>query len=264
MVMTNAGFDGTVNEAQYAAMWAVGGKDGVDSQAAWLVTAGTGRQVAVAAQSGWAFAKGVASRESVGLTLNLSTPTNGQYFLIARHIDWTSNAVTLVALAGPTTTTTTPTAAPYDLSGVVGRVTTPGSVYDQPLAWAWVNSANTTVTIFDLRLFGDRVYGTPTAGASFTFTAVSNKLSKRDGVIIYNLAGVYAASPSNGSVVATLPLGFRPPGSQIVYGYGAAVVGVAFNPVTFRVDGSNGNVQIYGIPAGTIADVVGFIVFPEQ
>lgn len=264
MAMTNAGFDGTVNEAQYAAMWAVGGKDGVDSAAAWAVTAGTGRQVSVAAQSGWAFAKGVASRESVALTLNLSTPTNGQFFLIARHVDWTSNAVTLVALAGPTTTTTTPTNQPYDLSGVSGRAVTPGSVYDQPLAWAWVNSVNTTVTIFDLRLLADRVYGTPTAGASFAFSASSNKLSKRDGVVIFNLAGVYSTSPSNGSVVATLPLGFRPPGGQVVYGSGAAVVGVAFSSVTFRTDGTNGTIQIYGIPAGTIADVVGTIVFPEQ
>src|SRR5690606_5695582 len=29
----------------------------------------------------------------------------------------------------------------------------PGVIYDQVLAWAWVNSVNTTVTIFDLRAF---------------------------------------------------------------------------------------------------------------
>lgn len=151
MAMANAGFDGTVTEADYAYMWAVGGQDGVESAAAWKVTQGTGRQISCAAQSGRAFAKGVVSKDTAANLVSLSTPVNGGWFLIVRHIDWTANTSTVVALAGATTSTTTPTAPPTDYSLVTGMSTTPGATYDQPLSWAWVRSSDTTMVLFDLR-----------------------------------------------------------------------------------------------------------------
>lgn len=151
MAMANAGFDGTVTEADYAYMWAVGGQDGVESAAAWKVTQGTGRQISCAAQSGRAFAKGVVSKDTAANLVSLSTPTNGGWYLICRHIDWTANTVTVIALTGPTTTTTAPTAPPADYSGVTGMSAAPGATYDHPLAWAWVRSSDTTMVLFDLR-----------------------------------------------------------------------------------------------------------------
>jgi hypothetical protein len=151
MAMANAGFDGTVTEADYAYMWAVGGQDGVESAAAWKVTQGTGRQISCAAQSGRAFAKGVVSKDTAANLVSLSTPTNGGWYLICRHIDWTANTVTVIALTGPTTTTTLPTVPPVDYSSVTGMASSPGATYDHPLAWAWVRSSDTTMVIFDLR-----------------------------------------------------------------------------------------------------------------
>lgn len=151
MALTNSGFDGTVNEAQYANMWALGGVDGVSSSGAWAVTQGTGRQVSVAAQSGYAFARGVLSISSAAITANLGTPTNGQWYLIVRRIDWATNTVSVVAIPHTTTTTTVPTVAPGTFPTFNDN---PGVLYDHKLSWAWVTSVNTTVTLFDLRTLG--------------------------------------------------------------------------------------------------------------
>lgn len=153
MSLSNAGFDGTVTELPFAYMWGVGaGDDAVESSAAWAVTQGTGRQVSVAAQSGYAFGHGVLSKETSAAILQaLSTPAAGGWFLICRHIDWTTNTVSIVALTGPTSSTTIPTVAPANYSGVSGMSTSPGVTYDQPLAWAWVRSTDTTMALFDLR-----------------------------------------------------------------------------------------------------------------
>jgi len=148
MALTNSGFDGTVTEAAWANMSALTDVDAVESSAAWAVTAGTGRQVSTAAQSGFAFAKGVLSKDTAAILTNLSTPVNGQWFLIVRHIDWATNGVTVTAVAHTTTTTTVPTIPPTTFPVLDA---TPGVLYDQPLAWAWVRSTDTTVTLFDLR-----------------------------------------------------------------------------------------------------------------
>lgn len=150
MAMTNAGFNGTVDEAQFSRMMAIGSGEGVDSTAAWAVTQGTGRQVSVAAQNGWAFAAGVVSRETVALALTVPTPTQGAWHVVVRNINWSTDTVTIALRAGATLGSITPPAfPPATLPGTVVR--NPGVSYDQPLAWAFVNSANTTLTIFDLR-----------------------------------------------------------------------------------------------------------------
>lgn len=154
MVMTNAGFDGTVDEQQFARMMYIGAGDGVDVAGAWAVTQGSGRQVSVAAQSGWAFAAGVVSRETVALTTSVPTPTQGAWHLVVRRIDWTAgtttSGVSIALVAGVTTSTTTaPSMPPATFPG--GLNVNPGTLYDQPLAWVFVQSVNTTLTIFDAR-----------------------------------------------------------------------------------------------------------------
>jgi len=149
MALTNSGFDGTVTEAACAQMSALTDVDAVESAAAWAVTQGTGRQVSTAAHSGFAFAKGVLSKDTAAILTNLSTPVNGQWFLIVRHIDWATNGVTVTAVAHDVTTTTVPTVAPTTFPTIDNN---PGVLYDQKLAWAWVRSTDTTVTLFDLRI----------------------------------------------------------------------------------------------------------------
>lgn len=148
MVMTNKGFNGTVDEAAFAFMGRIGMAEGVESPAAWAVTQGAGRQVSVAAQSGWAFGEGVVSKETVALTASLGTPTNGQWYLIVRRINWATDTVTIVAIPHTVTGTTVPTTAP---AGLPTMSSTPGTEWDQKLAWAWVRSTDTTMFLVDLR-----------------------------------------------------------------------------------------------------------------
>lgn len=150
MSLVNKGFDGTVTEADFAMMMFIGAAEGVESAAAWKVTQGTGRQVSCAADDGWAFAAGVVSKDDSGpLTKSLSTPIDGQWFLVVRRINWATNTVTLEAVAGAPTSTTTPTAPPSAYPSINRD---PGVLFDQPLAWAWVRSSDTSMVLFDLRL----------------------------------------------------------------------------------------------------------------
>lgn len=149
MTLVNRGFDGKVNEADFSRMQAILGAEGVDGAAAWAVTQGTGRQVSVAASAGYAAAAGVVSKDDAGPILAaLSTPASGQWFLIVRRIDWSSHTVTVVVIAHTTTSTTIPTLPPTTYPTMSS---TAGTQYDQPLAWAWARSSDTTVAIFDLR-----------------------------------------------------------------------------------------------------------------
>lgn len=150
MALTNKGFNGTVEEADFARMFGIGGTDGVDGSGSWAVTQGSGRQTSTAAQNGWAFAKGVISKDTAAITTNLGTPTNGQWYLIVRRINWSTDTVSVVAIAHTTTSTTVPAATAFP--GTYPTMsTTPGTEWDQVLAWAWVRSTDTTMVIADLR-----------------------------------------------------------------------------------------------------------------
>lgn len=201
--MTNSGFDGTVNESQYARMWELGGVDAVEDSTAWQVVQGTGRQVSVDGNKS-AFAKGIISYSAGTLTASLTTPTNGQWFLIVRRIDWSNNSVSLAAIPHSTTTTTTPGAAPTTYPAYNDD---PGALYDHFLAWAWVNSVNTTVTIFDLRklplveresgrLIQSRLPGgSPFATAVGSFTTNALASTATQTVSITYPAGRFTAAP---------------------------------------------------------------------
>lgn len=149
MAWTNWGFDGTINEAQWAQMAGLLGNDYVAAgNSDCLVTAVPGaRSVSVAA--GTLYGDGVVSVNSGPETVAMTTPVNGQWYVIALRRTWATNTAALVAIAGATTSTTTPTAPPTSLPTLN---TNKGVLTDQPIAWAWCNSANTTVVIFDMRL----------------------------------------------------------------------------------------------------------------
>lgn len=149
MAWTNVGFDGTINEAQWSALAGLLGNGYVAAgNGDCLVTAVPGaRSVSVAAGS--LYGDGVLSTNSGAETVAMTTPVNGQWYVIALRRTWATNTAALVAIAGATTTTTTPTAPPTSFPTLNTNV---GVLTDQPIAWAWCNSANTTVVVYDIRL----------------------------------------------------------------------------------------------------------------
>lgn len=149
MAWTNWGFDGTINEAQWAQMAGLLGNDYVAAgNGDCLVTAVPGaRSVSVAA--GTLYGDGVVSVNDGAETVAMTTPVNGQWYVIALRRTWATNTAALVAIAGATTSTTTPTAPPTSFPTLN---TDKGVLTDQPIAWAWCNSANTTVVVYDIRM----------------------------------------------------------------------------------------------------------------
>jgi len=149
MAWTSVGFDGTITEIQWAGLAGLLGNGYVAAgNGDCLVTAvGGARQVSIAAGS--LYGDGVLSTNSGAETVALTTPTNGQWYVIALRRTWATNTAALVAIAGATTTTTTPTAPPTSFPTLNTNV---GVLTDQPIAWAWCNSANTTVVVYDIRL----------------------------------------------------------------------------------------------------------------
>lgn len=148
MAWTNWGFDGTINEAQWSQMAGLLGNDYVAAGATdCVVTAVAGaRSVSVAA--GTLYGDGVVSVNSAPEVVAMTTPVNGQWYVIALRRTWATNVSALVAIAGATTSTSTPTAPPTSFPTLN---TQPGVLTDQPIAWAWCNSANTNVVIYDIR-----------------------------------------------------------------------------------------------------------------
>ena len=149
MAWTSVGFDGTINEAQWASLAGLLGNDYVAAgNGDCVVTAVPGaRSVSVAAGS--LYGDGILSTNSGPETVAMTTPVNGQWYVIALRRTWATNTAALVAIAGATTTTTTPTAPPTSFPTLN---TNKGVLTDQPIAWAWCNSANTTVVVYDIRL----------------------------------------------------------------------------------------------------------------
>lgn len=148
MAWTSVGFDGTITEIQWAGLSSLLGNGYVAAgNGDCAVTAvGGARQVSVAAGS--LYGDGVLSTNSGAETLSLTTPTNGQWYLVCLRRTWATNSVALVAVAGATTSTSTPTTVPTSYPTINTNV---GVLTDQPIAWAWCNSADLSVVVSDLR-----------------------------------------------------------------------------------------------------------------
>lgn len=156
MALTHAGFDGKFGEADLARMMRATTLDAVGGQDDFAPYAGAGRSVNFAA--GFATACGVGTLSTAVENLALPTPTGGQWHLLVRRIDWqpAGGTVSLLAIAHTTTAASpVPTAPPTTYPA--GLKTTPGVQYDQLLGWAWVNSANTTVYVWDLRRYPEHM-----------------------------------------------------------------------------------------------------------
>jgi hypothetical protein len=226
MALTNSGFDGTVTEAAWANMSALADADAVESSAAWAITQGTGRQVSTAAHSGYAFARGVLSKDTSAILTGLGTPVDGQWFLICRHINWSTNAVTVVAVAHSTTSTTIPTVAPSTFPTIDNN---PGVLYDQKLGWAWVRSTDTTVTLFDLRMMRaeDRVVAleatkTPRPNLILNSTFQINQRAYVSAAVL--ASGVYGFDRwKSGAAGTTLTFTAAPAGQALTVNSGGVI-----------------------------------------
>jgi len=149
MAWTNVGFDGTINEAQWSQMAGLLGNGYVAAGNGDCVVRAVPGARSVSVAAGSLYGDGVVSTNSGAETVAMTTPVNGQWYVIALRRTWATNTAALVAIAGATTTTTTPTAPPTSFPTLNTNV---GVLTDQPIAWAWCNSANTTVVVYDIRL----------------------------------------------------------------------------------------------------------------
>jgi microcystin-dependent protein len=148
MTWTNWGFDGTINEAQWSQMAGLLGNGYVAADASSCVTTAVPGARSVSVSAGTLYGDGIVSVNSAAKTVAMTTPVNGQWYLIALRRTWATNSVELVAIAGATTTTATPATVPTSYPTINS---TPGVLTDQPISWAWCNSANLTVIVSDLR-----------------------------------------------------------------------------------------------------------------
>lgn len=175
MAQTSWGFDGTINEAQWSEMAGLLGNGYVAADSASCVVTAVPGARSVSVSAGTLYGDGIVTVLDDAETVAMTTPVNGQWYVIALRRTWATNSTALVAIAGATTTTSTPTAPPSTLPTLNAD---PGVLTDQPIAWGWCNSANTTVVVYDMRQFPvrrmpltvannvvrDGIFQTPTQG----------------------------------------------------------------------------------------------------
>lgn len=148
MTITGSGFDGSVDEVQFARLMTLAGvRYSIATPNDYVATPVNGTR-AVSFSAGNAYAAGVLAENNAAVTVPLLTPAAGQWSLLVLRRDWVANTCKLVAIDGATTSTVTPTAAPV---GSTIKTVGPGNVDDQPLYWAWVQNASTAVILYDIR-----------------------------------------------------------------------------------------------------------------
>lgn len=150
MAQTSWGFDGTINEAQWSEMAGLLGNGYVAADSASCVVTAVPGARSVSVSAGTLYGDGIVTVLDAAETVAMTTPVNGQWYVIALRRTWATNSTALVAIAGATTSTSTPTAPPSTLPTLNAD---PGVLTDQPIAWGWCNSANTTVVVYDMRQF---------------------------------------------------------------------------------------------------------------
>lgn len=255
MAITGVGFDGSVDEVQFARLMSLAGvRYAVASPADLAATSVPGvRSVSIAA--GTALGAGVHATSTSPVVLPLPTPTAGQWHVIALRRDWSANSCVLVSVPGETTSSAIPAGVPASLPAMQASA---GTVDDQPLCWAWVNVTTTSVLLFDLRALtasarlasleqaGVLVTGTTLAyDANVTLGAGCSLVKTGQGIVTLTFTANRSAGFSTNSGVAVVPAGFRPP--NIIY-FGGASFGSG-SPVAFSLD-PNGIVLAMQATAG--------------
>lgn len=143
MTISSIGYAGTVNDAQWAKMVSRVGPAlmSVDNYSAFRVTAAAGtRTVRVAA--GGASAAGIYDVSDAAVNITLGSVASGvRWDLIVLRRTWATKATTIVAIPGGSSKV------------IPSRNTTPGGVFDQPLALVRVTAGSTVIQeVVDLRV----------------------------------------------------------------------------------------------------------------
>lgn len=159
----------------------------------------------VTVDAGTACAYGVRVTNDAPISQALAAPSSGgAWYLMALRFSWSAKTVTLQALPGPTTgATTAPTDIPTSMPATLAN--TLGTSWDMPLAWVFVNSANATATIFDVRmrvsnalLFGRTLQSLKVLGQQFVLVAGLTMPSYADGITYrWTNAGAWRAWDSD-------------------------------------------------------------------
>lgn len=159
MAITSVGYDGTVDEVQWATMVpAVGSSQyGVAQSFAWQVRAGTNPgQINIDEGSGW----GSGVYDTVTGTTSLtqtSLPSSGtRWDLVAMRRDWTPpNGVSQFVIIKGTSAKQLPSdQTPSNSASTTGRNVEPGVVDDQPIALVqWTAGKSLPTAIIDLRVW---------------------------------------------------------------------------------------------------------------
>lgn len=149
MAISSAGYAGTVNDVQWAAMSRYFGRGYSVRNAAALACTQVGTTKTFSLAAGEFYGSGVTDTSDSAVTVAPTVPASGgQWSLIVARRVWATKLTTLVALAAATTTTSMPTAAP---TAYPAMNTTPGVSDDQPLWWVWVNAGSTVTLMVDVR-----------------------------------------------------------------------------------------------------------------
>lgn len=200
MAQTSWGFDGTINEAQWSEMAGLLGNGYVAADSASCVVTAVPGARSVSVSAGTLYGDGIVTVLDAAETVAMTTPVNGQWYVIALRRTWASNSTALVAIAGATTSTSTPTAPPSTLPTLNAD---PGVLTDQPIAWGWCNSANTTVVVYDMRLLPMRTQPVSISSdserlAKFPAPVQGNQVWRNDLGAVQTYFGAYDASTNTG------------------------------------------------------------------
>lgn len=102
---------------------------------------------------GSAVAHGVRVRNDAALPQNITAPGSGSgWYLLVLRRDWAAKTVSIVALAGATSGSTTTPPAPPPVFPASLQNSAGSAQADQPLAWVGASSVSTTLTLFDARV----------------------------------------------------------------------------------------------------------------
>ena len=149
MAFTSIGYDGTVNERQWAELVPNAGAStyGVKGAGDLKVTAVPGQPLMVSAAAGTAWGHGVIDTEVANTTITCDSITSGvRWDLIAVRRDWQPLA------GGPTALVKVTGSADQAIPGSPARKITPGVQDDQPIALVqWTAGQTQPTKIIDLR-----------------------------------------------------------------------------------------------------------------
>lgn len=146
MTITSWGFQGTIDEIQWAKHAQLLGNEYAAGPGLVPFAVAGSRQVRIPV--GILHGKGITSEVTAAETVNLPTPSAGQWHLIVLRRVWATKSAAFVAL--PSNTTTMPLVGGPPVAFPEARLAIPGSTDDMPVMWVHTNSTDATLVTFPL------------------------------------------------------------------------------------------------------------------